>query len=175
MENMPSNFRSGDGAVTVAEMRVRTLQDIASASDQKINSTAVRIYLVSPNRTSAMPYSSPSDISMFLYASRPRPSMRRFCCRASRIKARSFSDGSASRGMTWCSTLSKNGECRECRLSEAQKSCCRKEDTFSPTEQTLERDSSKAPPVSPQSFSSSMDRLLRRPMDGLFDPVKGNI
>jgi len=57
------------------------------------------IYLVLPRRTSATPSSSPKVIWRSRKALRARPSMRMFCRRAWRTKARSLSEGSASRGI----------------------------------------------------------------------------
>ncbi len=56
-------------------------------------------YLVLPRVTSATPWSSPKVILMSRKASRARPSRRISSLRASRMNARSMSDGSASRGM----------------------------------------------------------------------------
>ena len=112
MVKTPSNFLSGYGAVTVAEMRVRTLEDCVSGVQTNMETA---MCLVSPTRTSATPYSSPGNISMFLYASRARPSTRIFCRKASRIKVRSLFDGSASRGMTNGSAMSKGRSIEESR------------------------------------------------------------
>lgn len=55
---MPSNFRSGKGWVTSADIRARTLGVLSglTAEDQD---ASFSIYLVPPNRTSASPCSSP--------------------------------------------------------------------------------------------------------------------
>ena len=52
MVKTPSNLRSGLGAVTVAEMRVKTLAYVVSRDINTMRSLAC---LVSPNRTSATP------------------------------------------------------------------------------------------------------------------------
>ena len=97
MVKMPSNFRSGKGAVMVAEMRVRTL--IHYQYTEKKTCVFRRQYLVFPNVTSTTPYSSPNESSRLRNAARGRPSMRIPSCRAWRMKARSLREGSTSRGM----------------------------------------------------------------------------
>jgi hypothetical protein len=54
---------------------------------------------VFPRRTSASPYSRPNDSSSGRKESKSRPSSRRFCFSASRMKTFSFVEGSSSFGI----------------------------------------------------------------------------
>lgn len=89
MVKMPSNLRSGSGAVTLHEILTRTL--------------------VLPIRTSATPYSSPKSIDIGRYWPKARLSSLRFSRSAESKKLCSLVDGSFSRGIAPTEGSSFNG------------------------------------------------------------------